>query len=127
MKIAIASDNDYVSAHFGRCDCYTIVEIENTGTEKKILNRIKVDTPDHQPGILPGFLHEKGVNVVIAGGMGPRAQQLFQQLNIQPYIGVTGSVDSVIENFLAGKVESGESLCDQDQHGGGHHHDCHHD
>ncbi len=127
MKIAIATDNEQVSAHFGRCACYTIVEIEDSGTNKKELNRTRVDTPEHQPGMLPGFLHEKGVDVVVAGGMGPRAQQLFLQLNIEPYIGVTGNIDDVIDDFLAGRLQSGESLCDQAHGAGGHHHDCHHD
>jgi predicted Fe-Mo cluster-binding NifX family protein len=81
-----------------------------------------VDTPGHQPGMLPRFLNEKGVDYVIAGGMGPRAQNLFRQMNIEPIIGASGKVDDVIRDFLNGTLEIGDSLCD---HGTNHHHDCH--
>ncbi len=123
MKIAIATDNDQVSPHFGHCVCYTIFDVEDTASGKKIINRSQLDTPEHEPCTLPGILHQKGVDVVIAGGMGARAQQLFTALDIQNYIGVTGKIDDVINDFLAGKLQSGESLCD---HGDSSHHDCHH-
>jgi predicted Fe-Mo cluster-binding NifX family protein len=126
MKIAIATDNDQVSAHFGHCACYTLFEVEDSGTGKKILSRTCIDTPEHQPGMLPGFLHQTGANIVIAGGMGARAQQLLMALNIQPYIGVTGKVDDVIHDFLAGNLQMGESLCDHGHVDGNHHHDCQH-
>ena len=79
MRIAIATDENSVSAHFGRCLCYTIVDIE----DGKALNRIMVSNPEHSPGFLPGFLASKGVGCVIAGGMGPRAVDLFSQHSIQ--------------------------------------------
>ncbi len=120
MKIAIATDNSQVSGHFGRCGHYTIFEVE----EKEVKGKTIIDTPAHQPGMLPGFLNEKGVNYVICGGMGPRAQNLFKQMNIEPIIGVTGTVDEVIQDFLKGTLKGGESLCD---HGTDQHQDCHHD
>jgi len=120
MKVAISTDNDQVSAHFGRCQCYTIYDVE----DNEIKSKNVVATPAHQPGMLPGFLHEQGVNTVIAGGMGPRAQQLFLSLNITPIIGVTGLLDDVIRDFLNGTLQSGASLCTQ---GSDHHHECHHD
>lgn len=116
-KIAIATENSQVSAHFGRCQSYTIFEVEG----KEITGKNVVDTPGHQPGMLPPFLNEKGVNCVIAGGMGPRAQNLFKGMNIEPIIGVSGKVEDVIRDFLNGTLERGDSLCD---HGENHHHDC---
>ena len=110
MKIAISTDGDYVSAHFGRCSQYTLVEIEGD----KVLTRELINNPGHQPGFLPGFLAERGVNCVITGGMGPRAQSLFAQQGIETVVGVSGKVDEVIEKFLKGELEGGESLC---QHG----------
>ncbi len=82
MKIAISTDQGYVSAHFGRCISYTIVEIK----EGKVLSKEEIPNPGHQPGFLPEYLFEKGVNCIIAGGMGPRAQGLFAQKNILPVI-----------------------------------------
>ncbi len=117
-KIAIATENSQVSAHFGRCQSYTIFDVEG----KEITGKNVVDTPGHQPGMLPPFLNEKGVNYVVAGGMGPRAQNLFKGMNIEPIIGVSGKVEDVIRDFLNGTLERGDSLCDQ---GENHHHDCH--
>ncbi|MFH1436865.1 MAG: NifB/NifX family molybdenum-iron cluster-binding protein [Pseudomonadota bacterium] len=119
MRIAIATDEDSVSAHFGRCMTYTIVDIENG----KAINRLMVSNPEHSPGFLPGFLAQKGVNCVIAGGMGPRAQDLLSQNSIQTIIGVSGKVDDVIDRFIANALESGESTCDQGEHG---HEGCDH-
>lgn len=120
MKIAISTDSDQVSAHFGRCRHYTIFEADG----KEVTGKTVIETPGHQPGMLPPFLKDKGVDVVIAGGMGPRAQNLFMQMEIKPIIGVTGRVDDVIQAYLDGTLESGESLCTQ---GSEHHHECHHD
>ena len=119
-KIAIATENSQVSAHFGRCQSYTIFEVEG----KEITGKNVVDTPGHQPGMLPRFLNEKGVNFVIAGGMGPRAQNLFREMTIEPIIGASGKVDDVIQDFLNGTLEIGDSLCDHGA-GGNHDHDCH--
>lgn len=107
MKVAISTDMDYVSAHFGRCASYTIVDIE----EGKVAYREEIPNPGHQPGFLPQFLSDRGVNVIIAGGMGPRAQDLFAQKNIETLIGVQGPIDTVIAQFLEQELKTGEDLC----------------
>ncbi len=121
MKVAISTDQGYVSAHFGRCQSYTIVEIE----DGRILNKGEISNPGHQPGFLPEYLSAKAVNCIIAGGMGPRAQSLFAQKNIETIIGVQGPVDEIIEKFLAQEIEAGEDLCDH-QHGREAHSPCDH-
>lgn len=107
MKVAISTDMGYVSAHFGRCASYTIVAIE----EGKVVNREEIPNPGHQPGFLPQYLSDRGVNVIIAGGMGPRAQGLFAQKNIESLIGVQGPIDDVITQFINQEIEAGEDLC----------------
>ncbi len=107
MKVAISTDQGYVSAHFGRCSTYTVVEIK----EGQMLSREEIANPGHQPGFLPQYLSDKGVNCIIAGGMGPRAQALFAQKNIETIIGVQGTVDEVIEKFIKQELEVGEDLC----------------
>jgi predicted Fe-Mo cluster-binding NifX family protein len=114
MKIAISTENGFVSAHFGRCPTYTIVDIQNG----RVTARQEIQNPGHQPGFLPQYLSDKGVEAIIAGGMGPRAQGLFATKNIQTLIGVQGPVDEVIAKFLRGELEAGQDLCDH-----GHHHD----
>ena len=107
MRIAISTDEGNVSAHFGRCPSFTIVDIENG----KVTGKEVVSNPGHQPGFIPQFLHEKGVNCIIAGGMGMRASGFFTELGIQAVLGVSGQVDEVIEKLLKGTLEGGESLC----------------
>jgi predicted Fe-Mo cluster-binding NifX family protein len=107
MKIAIATDGNYVSAHFGRCPSYTIVDIDNG----KVINKEVIDNPGHQPGFIPQFLHKKKVECIIAGGMGRRAIDLFNEYGIQTIVGVIGEIDTVINQIIEGTLKGGESLC----------------
>ncbi|MGD8537736.1 MAG: NifB/NifX family molybdenum-iron cluster-binding protein, partial [Candidatus Aminicenantes bacterium] len=107
VKVAISTDMGHVSAHFGRCASYTIVDIQ----EGQVASREEIPNPGHQPGFLPQFLSERGVSIIIAGGMGPRAQGLFAQKNIETLIGVQGPIDTVITQFLKQDLEVGEDLC----------------
>ncbi len=116
-RIAISTDGDQVSPHFGRCSSYTIIEIENG----QLLTQKVIDNPGHEPGFLPQFLSEKGVNAIVAGGMGPRAQNLFQQVGIETILGVEGPIKTVIETFLTGTLAGGESTC---THQGGQEKSC---
>jgi predicted Fe-Mo cluster-binding NifX family protein len=107
MKIAISTDNNFVSAHFGRCPCFTVVEIENG----KLISKQIIDNPGHHPGFLPQFLHEKGISCIIAGGMGQRASELFREQGIQTIVGITGSIDETIDRLIKGEVEGTENIC----------------
>jgi predicted Fe-Mo cluster-binding NifX family protein len=107
MRFAISTDTGQVSAHFGRCPHFTIGDIENgVVTQKEVITN-----PGHHPGFLPQFLSERGVNCIIAGGMGGRAIALFTEKNITPMLGISGSVDEVIEKLRQGILEHGDSLC----------------
>ncbi|HHY39295.1 MAG TPA: dinitrogenase iron-molybdenum cofactor [Clostridia bacterium] len=108
MKIAIATEGDYVAQHFGRCPMYTIADLSDGQVKRKTL----VPNPGHEPGRLPRFLADLGVSCIIAGGMGPRAQSLFAEQNIQTIIGVAGPVDDVIRDYMLGELRAGESLCE---------------
>jgi predicted Fe-Mo cluster-binding NifX family protein len=114
MKIAISTDGGSVSAHFGRCPSYTIAEI----VDGKVVGREEIPNPGHEPGFLPGYLAERGVEAIIAGGMGPRAQGLFAEKGIETIIGVAGPVDEALDRYLRGTLERGRDLCDH-----GHHHE----
>ena len=113
MKLAISTDNGMVAAHFGRCAQYTIVDIENSKVKIKNI----LDSPGHAPGAIPQFLKEKGCTLIIAGGMGQKAQGLFRQSGIDWIIGVRGEVDAVINDFLNNTLVVGDSSC---EHGEGH-------
>jgi predicted Fe-Mo cluster-binding NifX family protein len=107
MRIAISTDGDLVSAHFGRCPCFTIINIENGEITKKDI----VENPGHQPGFIPQFLHQKGVECIVCGGMGRRATNFFNKFSIQTIIGVSGRIDDVLEKLQKGTLVGGESLC----------------
>ena len=107
MRIAISTDGDFVSAHFGRCPSFTIIEIDND----KLIDKQTIDNPGHHPGFLPQFLHQKDVDYIIAGGMGHRAEALFAESGIQTIMGISGSIDEVIDKIIKGTLEGGESLC----------------
>jgi len=117
MKIAISTDGDLVSEHFGRCPVFTIVELENCKITKKELVRNPAVDSGHQPGLVPKFLHEQKVDCIVCGGMGPRAINFFKEFGIQTIIGVQGKIDEVLKKLERGSLEGGESLCT----GGGHH------
>ncbi len=124
MKVAISTDHDFVSAHFGRCQSYTIVEIK----DGEVVSKEEIPNPGHRPGFLPQFLAEREVECIIAGGMGPRAQALFAGKNIQTVIGVQGQVEEVIEKFARNELEAGDDLCghkhEEKEEGANHHADA---
>jgi len=107
LKVAISTDGDFVSAHFGRCPEFTIVDIKDGKVKKKET----VQNPGHQPGFIPQFLHQKGVECIICGGMGMRATGFFDEFGIQTIVGINGRISEVIEKLQKGKLEGGESLC----------------
>ena len=107
MKIAISTDGEFVSQHFGRCPSFTIADIENNKLVKKEI----VANPGHEPGFIPQFLHEKGVKCIVAGGMGQRAVGFFNELSIEAIVGISGKVDDVIEELKRGTLKGGESTC----------------
>lgn len=109
MKIAISDAGDgFVAQHFGHCPLFTIIEVD----DNKLLSKEVIKNPGHQPGFLPRFLHEKQVDMIVAGGMGQRAIDIFDEFNIKVVIGVAGSIDGVIEEILRGTLGEGENLCD---------------
>ena len=107
MRIAISTDGKNVSPHFGRCPSFTLIDLE----EGKVVNKVEVENPGHAAGYIPQFLHEKGVQQIVCGGMGMRAQGLFTEFGVETILGVEGSINSVIEKLEQGLLESKESLC----------------
>jgi predicted Fe-Mo cluster-binding NifX family protein len=107
MKIAISTDSGYVSEHFGRCPSFTIIEIENNKVVKKDI----IDNPGHSPGLIPQFLNDNSVNLIVCGGMGARAKGFFDQFGISIIAGVSGKIDETIGKLEKGNLVGGESFC----------------
>ncbi len=69
--------------------------------------------PPHEPGVLPKWLHEKGANVIIAGGMGARAQQFFTEMGIKVVIGAqSDSPEDLARKYMSNTLVTGANICD---------------
>ena len=112
IKIAVAKDGSQVSEHFGHCGGFEVFQLE----DGRIENQFFIENPGHRPGFLPVFLSEKGVSVIISGGMGATAQALFGENNIDVVVGAEGSLDAVIESYMAGALKSSNSICEEHMH-----------
>ncbi|MGC9020370.1 MAG: NifB/NifX family molybdenum-iron cluster-binding protein [Candidatus Methanodesulfokora sp.] len=107
MRVAVPSTDDKgleseISSHFGRAQYYTLVDIENREiTGYKV---VRCPFSEHGPGDIPNFLRSLGVNVIIAYGMGRRAQDFFKSMGIEVVTGAYGKVKDVIRAFMAGSL-----------------------
>lgn len=106
-KVAIAAEKDAVCDHFGYCEGFAIYTTENG----KITGQEFVENPGHKPGVLPNMLADKAVNVIIAGGMGGGAVEIFNNKGIEVITGAKGAIEQAINEFLAGRLKSSGSVC----------------
>jgi len=111
MKIAIPLADGRLCVHFGHCEQFALVEVDDAA--KTITSTSYLTPPAHEPGVLPRWLHEQGANVIIAGGMGQRAQDLFSQSGVKVVVGAPGDMpENVVSAYLAGTLEVGQNVCD---------------
>ncbi len=123
MRIAISAEsnnglNSMVSAHFGRCPYFVLVDVD----KKKILGVDTVPNPfygQHQPGSVPAFIYDQKANVMLAGGMGAGAISFFEQYRIEVATGAQGTVKEAVDGYLKGTLRGIEASCPGE---GGHHH-----
>ena len=113
-KIAIALEGQKVSQHFGYCEGFKIAEIE----DQKVVSEDFLTNPGHKPGLLPRLLSEKGVDLVISGGMGGNAIAIFNDSNIDVITGASGEISEVIKSYISGDLISGSSPCKEHAHHG---------
>jgi ATP-binding protein involved in chromosome partitioning len=111
MKIAVPVTEGKLSAHFGHCEQFAIIDADTNS--KEIKSQELVTPPPHEPGLLPQWLSQLSVELVIASGMGGRAQQLFKQNNIDVVVGAPDNrpVD-VVRQYLNGQLQCGQNTCD---------------
>jgi ATP-binding protein involved in chromosome partitioning len=111
MRCAVPVTGGVVSLHFGHCEQFALFDIDEPN--KRILGKELIASPGHEPGLLPEWLAEQGVSLVIAGGMGSRAQGLFQQNRISVVTGTTESdPEKAIQSYLDGRLATGPNICD---------------
>jgi predicted Fe-Mo cluster-binding NifX family protein len=114
MKIAVAGEGSLVTEHFGHCEGFWLFEEKNNA----IISKEFVPNPGHRPGFLPVFLHEKGANVIISGGMGGGAVDIFNQKGIEVVVGAAGSAEKAAADYLNGTLKSTGSVCHSHDHSG---------
>ena len=111
MKIAVPLAAGRLSMHFGHCEEFAILEVDEQA--RKVLNKSVHKSPPHEPGALPRWLHELGANMIIASGMGQRAQQLFAQNSITVMVGASAeSPEKLVSAYLNGTLQAGDNICD---------------
>ncbi|MDD3146010.1 MAG: NifB/NifX family molybdenum-iron cluster-binding protein [Candidatus Riflebacteria bacterium] len=110
MKIAIPVTEGTLCTHFGHCQQFCILTVNES---KQITNKEMLTPPPHEPGVLPRWLAEQKATVILAGGMGHRAQELFSQNGIQVITGVQGgqTPETAAEAYLKGTLQTGENAC----------------
>ncbi len=116
MKIAVACEGMNVTGHFGHCESFRIYDAENgvVSAEENVPN------PGHRPGFLPNFLADRGVQVIISGGMGGGAVEIFNERGVEVIIGASGDARTAAEAYLRGELHSTGSVC---HHEHGHDHE----
>jgi len=111
MRYAVPIVDGKVATHFGHCSHFALFDVDET--RDVIMKKEIVASPGHQPGLLPAWLAEEGVSVVIASGMGSRAQSLFRENRIEV---VTGTLEEkpeeVVLDYMRGTLATGDNLCD---------------
>ena len=111
MLIALPTTDDLLCMHFGHCEKFSIFEVN--ADEKRIITRTVLVPPPHEPGLLPKWLHSEGVNLVIAGGMGQRARDLFAQSGVDVVVGAQpAEPESVVMAYLNDTLTTGDNVCD---------------
>lgn len=112
LKIAVASEGEMVSAHFGFCKNFNVYEVEG----KQIVKSESVASPGHKPGLLPNFLNDLGVNVIISGGIGGAAVQIFNEKGIEVIVGASGKAKDAVEAYSKGLLKSTGTICHEHKH-----------
>jgi predicted Fe-Mo cluster-binding NifX family protein len=120
MKIAIPHEIGRLHGHFGGCREFALVQVD---PEKKVaLHTDVLPAPEHKLGTFPRWLREQGVEVVIAGGIGQRALDIFSHRGITVRAGAAdASIEQLVTAYLNGQLTAVPDGCEH--HGHHHHHE----
>lgn len=109
--LAFPLENGILCAHFGHCEKFAIVEVENDN----IVDIKELTPPEHVPGLYPRWIAQFGVTDVIAGGMGQQAINLFNQQGINAFVGAPmKSAQELTAEFISGKLALNANYCNHD-------------
>lgn len=109
MKVAIPVAEGKLAVHFGHVQEFALVHVK----EGRIEKTESLTPPPHEPGVLPRWVESLGATVVIAGGMGHKAQQLFAEKGIRVLTGAPCETpELLVTQFLSDNLQTGINLCD---------------
>ncbi|QJT11138.1 iron-sulfur cluster carrier protein MrpORP [Oceanidesulfovibrio marinus] len=110
-RIAVPVADGKLCMHFGHCQQFAFVDIDPDTHE---VTGMTLETPPpHEPGVYPDFVSSKGAELVIAGGMGCKAQSLFTDKGVRVLVGATGQdPKEIVRQYLAGDLSLGSNICD---------------
>ena len=111
IVIAVPTAGGRLCMHFGHCEQFTLIDVDRDN--KTIVGSRALDPPPHEPGVLPKWLSDEGAHLVIAGGMGMRAQNLFAQYGVDVLVGAPADTpENLVRQYIEGTLAAGENLCD---------------
>ena len=103
MRIAIPITEGPMPVHFNQSSGFALIDVDPE--QKQITGRRVAGAPENEPGLLPSWLAENGVDLVIAGGMGRPTQRIFARKGIDVVTGVTpGIPESLVAAYLNGTL-----------------------
>jgi predicted Fe-Mo cluster-binding NifX family protein len=111
LRFAVPTSEGLLCSHFGHCQEFTLIDVDSPSSQ--VVGVTTIPAPEHEPGLLPGWLADKGAGFIIAGGMGSRAQQLFAEQGVKVITGApVAEPEAVVQHYLAGSLVTGENVCD---------------
>jgi predicted Fe-Mo cluster-binding NifX family protein len=124
MRIAISAEDDRglesaISFHFGRCPYFVLVDVED-GAVTEVMAVQNPYYAEHHPGMVPPFIQSHDADVMVSGGMGRRAIELFASYGIQAATGASGTVQTALDAYLGGKLATAAPCRDGFIHKGTH-------
>ncbi|MFO8087751.1 MAG: NifB/NifX family molybdenum-iron cluster-binding protein [Bacteroidales bacterium] len=108
-KIAVPTIDGKLCTHFGHCEKFAIITVDNDVITEEQMHV----PPVHQPGVYPKWLHDLGVTEIIAGGMGQKAKDIFDHNDILVHVGVQSKpAKEAVEDLIRDELTTGQNRCD---------------
>ena len=108
-KIAIPTKDGILCSHFGHCERFCFIEVE----DNKITSLSMIAPPEHEPGLYPKWVREQGASEVICGGVGSKARNLFEQEHIIVHFGAEEKKpEELVKDLINGSLSVNDNSCD---------------
>ena len=116
MRIAVTYENGSIFQHFGHTEQFKVYEVE----DGKIVSAEVIGSNGSGHSALAGMLDDKGIDVLICGGIGGGAQAALAEHGIELCAGASGNADEAVEAYIRGELKDAGVNCDHHDHGEGH-------